>query len=144
MHGAPQSLWTRHFALRFAVWFGIGIAGLMLLLWIIIMNDVPLPGWFPQEGILLFIAGAAWAALTAHWSHIAIWSDVLVAGGIATALHFLVYFGPLVILMGIPLRGPALADLIGFFALLFVGYTLALGVVLLAKTRITRLQKGKT
>ena len=144
MPGAPQSLWTRHFALRFTVWFGIGIAGLMLLLWIIVVNDVPLPGWFPQEGVLLFIAGAAWAVQAARRSRIARWSDTLVAGAIATALHFLVYFGPLVILMSIPLGGPALVELTGFFGLLFVGYTLALGVIFLLINQIAPPQKGKT
>ena len=115
----------------------------MLLLWIVLMNRW-MPKGLPQEGVLLFIAGVAWAWPAAHLSGLCTWPQVVVAGILAAVLHFLVYFGPLIILMGIPLQGPALEDLFGFLGLLLLGYILALGVFRLLRAWITRPLKGKT
>ena len=106
------------------------------------MNDVPQPEWFPQEGVLLFIAGALWAAIAAQMTGLSGWSNVLMAGIIAAVLHFLVYFGPLLILLNTPFSPILVFELFEFLGYLVLGYLLTLGAFTFIRSHIARSKKG--
>lgn len=130
--GAPD--WTNAFAVRFAALFLLGMILMTAALWLSASQGWRPPDWLPQE-VAFGVVSVGLAVVAALFGLINSWAHVFAGTAIALALHFGLLLLPPILLIGYPMSGYLVQDVIEAMAPFAGAYIVALTLTFLITPR---------